>query len=287
MPTLGHHRYGKSRVQVGVLDRSVSPHRYLELAVDVALEGDFGASYTRGDNSLVVPTDTIKNTVYVLARREEVLCAEELALAIARQLVAAYPQVERADVAIEQKEWRPIEVAGGVRADAFASAGAERATCHATADARGAVGLTSGLRALELLKTARSGFRDFFRDANTTLRDTDDRLFATAVEATWRYQADACAAAADTDWAGARAAVRAALLRAFAEHESLSVQQTLYSMAEAALDACALADEVRLVLPNRHHLLADLHAFGLDNPHIVFVPTSEPFGCIEATVLRA
>jgi urate oxidase len=285
MTSLSDHRYGKSRVQVGVLDRSVSPHRYLELAVDIALEGDFGASYTRGDNSLVVPTDTIKNTVYVLARREEVLCAEELALAIARHLVAAYPQVERADVAIEQKEWRPIEVAGGVRADAFASAGAERATCRATTDATGAVGLSSGLRALELLKTARSGFRDFFRDANTTLRDTDDRLFATVVEATWRYQAGA-SGAADTDWVGARAGVRAALLRAFAEHESLSVQQTLYSMAEAALEACPLADEVRLVLPNRHHLLADLHAFGLDNPHVVFVPTSEPYGCIEATVRR-
>jgi urate oxidase len=286
MTTLRTHRYGKNRVRLGVLDRAVSPHRYLDLAVDVALEGDFARSYTAGDNSLVVPTDTLKNTVYVLARREPFSTIEELALCLARHLVATYPQVRGAEVAIEQKTWRPIESAGAPRPDGFESGGDERALCRAVVDAGGGTRLGGGLSALELLKTARSGFSDFFRDANTTLRDTDDRLFATVVEATWTYAAGACDERTAAELAVVRRAIRYALLCAFAEHDSQSVQQTLYAMAEAALAASPQVEEIRLVMPNRHHLLADLSPFGLDNPNLVFVPTSEPFGRIEATVRR-
>ncbi|HUP22571.1 MAG TPA: urate oxidase [Thermoanaerobaculia bacterium] len=282
MPALHAHRYGKNRVLVGVLDRAASPHRYLELAVDVALEGDFGETYTRGDNTRVVPTDTLKNTVYWIAGREPFATIEELALLLARHLVATYPQVDRAEVVVEQRGWRPIAIEGEERIDAFERAGEERATACATVEADGRARLTAGLRGLELLKTAHSGFRDFFRDARTTLQDTDDRLFVTVVEATWLY-AVAGEESARPDWEAARGIVRGALLRAFADHESLSVQQTLYAMAEAALDASPLVQEVHLVLPNRHHLLADLSRFGLDNSNVVFVPTSEPFGRIEAT----
>jgi urate oxidase len=287
MSTLLAHRYGKNRVLVGLLDRACSPHRYLELAVDVALQGAFADTYTRGDNTLVVPTDTIKNTVYLLARREECLAIEEFALILARHFFATYAQVDRAEIAVEQRGWRPIEIDGEPRADAFERAGEERAVCGVSVDAGGVSRLTSGLVGLELLKTAHSGFRDFFRDTSTTLQDTDDRLFATVVEATWRYGPAAWDPSSPCDWSAVRASLRGAMMRAFAEHASLSVQQTLYVMGEAALASSPVVEEVRLVLPNRHHVLADLSRFGLDNPNLVFVPTSEPFGRIEATVGRA
>jgi urate oxidase len=286
MAVLHAHRYGKNRVLVGVLDRGASPHRYLELAVDLALEGNFGETYTRGDNRRVVPTDTLKNTVFWLARQEAFTTIEELALRLARHLVATYPQVDRAEVVVEQRGWRPIEVGGTARVDAFERAGEERATCRARIEASGGARLDGGLCGLELLKTARSGFSDFFRDERTTLPDTEDRLFATVVEASWRYAAPTGDDGPQPDWAASRAAARGALLCAFADHASLSVQQTLYAMAEAALEASPLLQEIHLVLPNRHHLLADLSRLGLDNPNLVFVPTSEPFGRIEATVRR-
>jgi urate oxidase len=57
-------------------------------------------------------------------------------------------------------------------------------------------------------------------------------------------------------------------------------------MGAAALDAAPEVSEIRLSLPNRHHLLFDLARFGLENRNEVFVPTTEPYGLIEATVVR-
>ena len=45
----------------------MTAHRVRDLTVAIALEGDFAASYVDGDNSLVVATDTMKNTAYALA----------------------------------------------------------------------------------------------------------------------------------------------------------------------------------------------------------------------------
>ena len=81
-------------------------------------------------------------------------------------------------------------------------------------------------------------------------------------------------------------AVRRALVETFAEHDSKSVQHTLYAMAEAAMAASVDVTEITLTLPNRHHVLVDLTPFGLDNPNEIFVATDQPFGLIEATVRR-
>src|SRR5262249_9022858 len=124
-----------------------------------------------------------------------------------------------------------------------------------------------------------SAFSGFPRDEYTTLRDTDDRILATSITATWTYRPDA------EDFA-ARETIRDALLETFAEHVSKSVQQTLYAMGEAALAAAPDIADITLTLPNRHHLLVDLKPFGLENPNEVFVATDQPFGLIEATVTR-
>jgi urate oxidase len=58
-------------------------------------------------------------------------------------------------------------------------------------------------------------------------------------------------------------------------------------MGEAALAACPETTEIRLILPNRHHLMVDLSPFGLENPHEIFVPVLEPYGRIEAVITRA
>jgi urate oxidase len=163
---------------------------------------------------------------------------------------------------------------------AFVGGTQERNICEVIANRKGGPSMRCGLKGLEVLKTTGSGFEQFFRDEYTTLPETEDRIFATAITAMWRAN-DLTA-----DWTQARQTIRAALLDVFANQYSKSVQHTLYEMARAAFAACALIDEISITMPNQHHLLANLASFGLKNPNEVFVPTSEPFGNISATIQR-
>ena len=133
---------------------------------------------------------------------------------------------------------------------------------------------------LVIIKTAGSAFEGYIQDSLTTLPQTVDRLFGTAVRANWRYKT------ADLAFAKLRAKIRAIVLAVFAGHASKSVQHTLYAMGEAVLQGVAEVDEIDLIMPNMHCLLVDLSRFGQDNPNEIFVPVNEPSGYIEACVRR-
>lgn len=271
------HRYGKAGVRLLRLDRSdPERHRLFEASVEIRLEGDFVESYAEGDNARVLPTDTMKNTVYALARQAAFTTPEELALLLARHFVDTQPQVQRAIVEVAERPW----LRHGDHADAFVAGGAERDTARATVDRDGATTLTGGIDGLVILKSSRSGFEDFPRDRYTTLRETADRILSTRLQATWEFTSS------DADAAATRRAIQAALLDTFAEHDSRSVQHTLYWMGDAALAAAPTVARISLRMPNKHYLLADLQPFGLDNPNHVFVPIDEPAGMIEATLER-
>ena len=135
-----------------------------------------------------------------------------------------------------------------------------------------------------MLKTTRSAFAGFERDRYTTLADTDDRIMATKITATWGFGDAALAGAVDFD--AAYGILTDRLLATFAEHESPSVQASIWIMATAMLDAEPAIDWVRMVLPNLHHWRVDLAPFGLDNPNEIFFSTTEPHGLIDATVRR-
>jgi urate oxidase len=57
-------------------------------------------------------------------------------------------------------------------------------------------------------------------------------------------------------------------------------------MGQAVLDTSPDVSAIRLVMPNKHHLPVDLSRFGLENRNEIFVPTDEPHGLIEATLVR-
>jgi urate oxidase len=140
--------------------------------------------------------------------------------------------------------------------------------------------IEAGVEDLVVMKTARSAFSGFPRDEYTTLRDTDDRIMATKVTAIWRYGSSDLASDA------LHAAVQATLLEVFADHDSPSVQTSIWLMARAILERHEEVAEVRMALPNLHHWLADLSPFGLANDNEIFIATTEPHGLIEATVRR-
>jgi urate oxidase len=274
---LGWNRYGKSRVRLVKLRRSRDPHEIVDLTVDVQLEGAFDAVYVEGDNASCLATDTMKNTVYAVARQDPIAHVETFALRLADHFIAR-PAVARVRIGVREHRWDRVRVEGRAHPHAFVQPGGEQWTAVVTRD-RDRSGVVSGLTNLVVLKTTDSAFAGFPRDEFTTLPETGDRILATSVTASWRY------ASPSADFS-ARDRVRTALVDTFAAHDSRSVQHTLYAMGEAALAACSDLVEITLALPNRHHLLVDLAPFGLDNPNEIFVATDQPYGLIEATIRR-
>jgi urate oxidase len=278
-----HHRYGKARVRLVRVRRRGEIHDVRELNVRVLCEGAFDDTYRTGDNANVLPTDTMKNTVYGLAKEHEVERVERFGEVLAKHFLAAHPPVERVTVDLEEYPWVRIGVPGPRGPEPHPHA-FERAagvgTASVVADRRG-VSFTSGIRGLTVMKTTGSGFEGYPRDRFTTLPETRDRIFATDVTATWQWSRP------PADFAVANSQARAAMLGAFAGEYSPSVQFTLRAMAEAALDQLPEIERVHLSLPNKHCLLVDLKPFGLENPNEVFVATDEPYGLIEGTFGRA
>jgi urate oxidase len=276
---LTHSAYGKSRVRLVQVARRGDRHDLRDLTVAIRFEGDYDESFTEGDNSGVLPTDTMKNTVYALAAEHPVEEPETFGVALARRFLDRNPRLVRVRIDLEEHPWGRIPIGGREHGQAFTRSGSDARTASVQGKRRGLT-IGAGVKRLVILKTSHSAFSGFLRDEYTTLPETEDRLFATSMTATWRYRSD------DLRFGATWKAVRRTLLEAFAEHESRSVQHTLHAMGQAVIDSVDEVDAIRLVMPNKHHLPVDLSRLGLANRNEVFVPTDEPYGLIEATLVR-
>ncbi len=282
MATLRENRYGKTGVRLMKVTREGSLHTVAEWTVRVLLEGEYTDVYLHGDNTDVLATDTMKNTVYARANVSEARSMEGFAEELAGFLLERNARVRQVEVHVESALWKRLTVDGAAHPHAFMKGSNELATATLRRT-RDDVSLRCGLEEMVVLKTAQSGFAGFKRDELTTLPETDDRLLGTAVAASWIYGS----ALGDAAMVDVRERVRECLLRTFALHESRSVQQTLYAMAEGALAAVDALTEITLTMPNRHNLLVDLQRFGQTNANEIFVPIDEPSGYIEARVTRS
>jgi urate oxidase len=275
MATLKFDTYGKTGVRLTCVKRDGKRHEVRELNVQVFFEGDFEETYRTGDNRQVLPTDTIKNTVYVLARKLKWDSIESLSRGLAGHFLDAVSNLHQVRVEISEIPWARISN----HPAAFFQSGTARRKTELIATRSGTT-CKSGFKNLQILKTANSGFSGYIKDEYTTLAETSDRLFGTVLEADWIYRAQGI------DFNESYDAILSALLECFAEHNSLSVQQTLFAMGKAILERFDLIEEIHLVMPNKHCLLVDLTKFGLDNPNRIFIPTDDPSGYIEARVGR-
>ena len=280
MIELAENRYGKSRVRLMKVVHGPLGNELREWTVQVLLTGDFDTTHYDGDNSKILPTDTMKNTVYSVAKHSSATSMEDYAKELVDFLLGSNPQVSSVSVAIEGHMWKRLTVAGKPHPASFIRGSGELATTTVSRAQGNEFAIASGLSNMVVMKTADSAFEGYIKDDLTTLKETSDRLFCTAVTAEWRYTS------ASLDFAATRTALREAMLAAFADHKSKSVQQTLYAMGKAALERIAAAGEINIVMPNKHCLLIDLARFGQENPNEIFVPTDEPAGHIEARVRR-
>ena len=281
MTPLAENRYGKSRVRLARVKRTSERHEFREWTVQILLQGDFESCFTEGDNSKILPTDTMKNTVYSLARTSSAECMEDFAKELIDFVLGRNPQVSQAEVSVSEKAWEHLR-AGDKKPHptTFVQSSGECQTTKLACAQAGPFSVISGLENLVLMKTAGSAFEGYIKDSLTTLPESSDRLLGTAVEANWTY------ASADLAFDTVRSKIRTILLDLFACHASKSVQHTLYAMGEAVLKDVPQVDDIEIVMPNRHYLLADLSKFGQNNANEIFVPTDEPHGTIEARIRR-
>ncbi|MDQ2945672.1 MAG: urate oxidase [Acidobacteriota bacterium] len=271
--------YGASRVRLVKVARSPGRHTFKELTVGVQFEGDFEKSFTAGENANILPADTIKNTVYALAKLYSIEQIEEFAQTVIDHFLTDNPQVLRVIVEIAEQLWNRVSFGGKPHPSAFTPAGPEKRTTSVSGT-RNSVSIESGIQDLVLLKTAGAGFEGYRRDPFTTLQSSADQVLATSVNARWRY--------ADTEitfgtyWHG----IRETILETFIEHESRSLQHTSYVMGEAVLERYHDILEISLSLPNRGWVPAELSKLGLENENDVFIPLDEPHEMIQARVRR-
>ena len=273
--TLAENSYGKQAVRLVTVHRGPERNDLKDVTVAVRFEGDFTAAYTEGDNQGVFPTDTMKNTVYALAAKHPFEDIEDFGLALTDHYLKASPRTSTVHVDLTEHLWEAI---GAEENRSFRKAGSERRKATVIRDRNGAK-VQAGIEDLVVMKTSKSAFESFPRDRYTTLRETSDRLLATAVQATWRYSRP------DVAFGRLWQDIRRLLLKAFAEHDSRSVQHTLYAMGEAALEVPDV-EEIHIAMPNLHHIPLDLTPFGLANRNEIFVATAEPYGLIEGTMRR-
>ena len=272
--------YGKSDIRLLRVNRSGQQHEIKDVTIDIKFEGDFDPVHIQGDNSAVLPTDTMKNTVYVLAARQPVDQIESFGMRLLSHFLSNNPQVSRVTVRIGEHLWSRIATAGKPHPTAFVSGGREMRTAKVVGTREDMI-ISGGVEQLLVLRTAGSAFTGYIKDPYTTLAETRDRIFATIVKAEWIYTVP------DAAFGSCWETIRKSLVETFATHKSQSVQHTLYKMAESALECCNQIHEISLSMPNKHQLAFDLTRFGIENRAEVFIPTDEPYGLIEATVRRS
>ncbi len=278
---LAANSYGKSRVRLTKITRHADRHDLKEICIDIQLQGEFDKSYVTGDNSQVVATDSMKNTVYVLAANHSLADIESFGKSLAGHFLATYAQVRSCTINLSEELWQRIVSAdGNPHPHAFFGAGDEKHAAEVRAD-RQSISVESAVEGLKLVKTTDSEFWGFVRDRFTTLPETKDRIFGTSVTARWTYRHE------NPDYQRCYETVRSVILRVFATHKSLGVQHTIHEIGQIALGELNELNEITIMMPNEHRILFNLQPFGLENKNEIFVATDEPYGLISATIKRA
>ena len=276
---MGRSNYGKSDVRLVKVNRDTDRHELTEARVDVDLEGDFEAAHVRGDNTGLLATDTMRNTVYALAKDHLTGDVEDFGLKLVDHFLEAGPKVTGVRIHFTEYLWDRIVADGREHDHSFVRTAGQR-LATVSGDESGTRRVEAGIDDLLVLKTTNSGWEGFHREQYTTLPETDDRILSTVVAANWAYNTT------DVSFGETWRGVKETVLATFTDHYSPSAQNTLYRMGSAVLERFPEIEWIHFSLPNRHQLLYNLERFGIENDNEVFHASAEPYGLIEGTVER-
>jgi len=277
---VGANRYGKASVRLLKVLKGNPQHSIVNYTVQCLLEGDFAESFSHGDNSKVVPTDTTKNTIYCLAKKD-FSSPEEYALMLANHLLDMYPQVHKVVVDVAETLWKRMLINGKEHDFSFEKPGSPERRVHLEKTRKSTI-LQGGIANYVVLKTTDSGFEGFHRCKYTVLPEMTDRILATSVTSSWEYST-----VDGVDFTATYHGIQRIIAEKFATEYSKSVQATLWMIAASAISEFQHIEKIKFSLPNLHHWEIDTSRFGLDNNHDIFVAVDEPRGLIEAEIKRA
>ncbi|KAI4242979.1 MAG: hypothetical protein LQ352_007122 [Teloschistes flavicans] len=295
MAKLSAARYGKDNIRVYKVhrDEKTGAQDVVEMTVGVLLLGEIDTSYTEADNSVVVATDSMKNTVYVLAKLHPVTPPELFGAIVSSHFVEKYKHIHSAQVKIVVHRWTRMTVDGKPHPHSFFRDGAETRNVEAVATEGTGIDIRSAVAGLLVLKSTGSAFHGFIRDEFTTLPEVSDRILSTEVDAGWAWETFGSVKdveAAATKFNEAFDGAREITMSTFAKDESASVQNTMYKMCEQILAAVPMVKAVDYSLPNKHYFEIDMSWHkGLKNTGKdveVYAPQSNPNGLIQCTVSR-
>jgi len=289
-------RYGKDNVRVYKVhrDEKTGMQTVTEMTVCVLLEGEIETSYTKADNSVVVATDSMKNTVYIKAKEHPVTPPELFASILGTHFIETYPHIHAAHIKVVTHRWTRMTIDGKPHPHSFYRDGAETRNVEAVVREGRGIDIRSGIAGLLVLKSTGSQFHSFIRDEYTSLPEVWDRILSTDVDCGWAWRTFSGLSAVKNAiprfnkvWEDARYIT----MKTFAEESSPSVQNTMYKMCELILRAAPEVEAVDYSLPNKHYFEIDLSWHkGLQNTEKdaeVYAPQSGPNGLIECTVTRA
>lgn len=257
-PHLSSARYGKDNVRILKVNRDsdTGTETVTEITVCCLLEGDIATSYTEADNSVVVATDSIKNTAYILAKQHAVTPPELFASILGQHFISRYKHIHIANVKIITHRWLRMIIDGKPHPHSFVKDAGETRNVEVRVSRHDGISIVSVIDGLSVLKSTGSAFHGFLRDEFTTLPDTWDRILCTNVNASWTWHSFSDLQAVrksvpsfDEAWE----AVRQITLKLFAEDASASVQNTMYKMCEQALNAVPGINKIAYSLPNNHN----------------------------------
>ncbi|KAL4897820.1 hypothetical protein BDV59DRAFT_168603 [Aspergillus ambiguus] len=295
MPEVAAARYGKDNVRVYKVhkDEKTGVQTVVEMTVCVLLEGEIDTSYTKADNSVIVATDSIKNTIYILAKQNPVTPPELFGTILGNHFITKYKHIHAAHAHIVTHRWTRLNIDGKPHPHSFYRDSEEKRNVQVDVVEGQGVDICSSLNNLTVLKSTNSQFWGFLRDEYTTLPETWDRILSTDVDAAWKWkrfsgldEVRSHIPKFDATWAAARDIT----LKTFAEDNSASVQNTMYKMAEEILARQPLVETVDYSLPNKHYFEIDLSWHkGVQNTGKnaeVYAPQTNPNGLIKCTVGR-
>ncbi|OLV16591.1 factor-independent urate hydroxylase [Deinococcus marmoris] len=278
---LGENNYGKAEINLMKINRGGKRHEIRELQVRVAMTGDFDAAHSKGDNSELVATDTVRNTVYGLAKEGFTSSPEVFGKELIAHFVKTGPRVTGGFMEFTEHLWDRVQVGGQGHDHSFVRQMPKRTGRVESEDGK-AFKVTSGIAELYVLKTTESGWENYLLEERfTTLPETHERVMATFVTAKWEYNTD------DVDYDAVWDKVFGQLQETLTDHYSPSLQNTLYLMGEAVLSLCPEISRIWFRMPNMHHLQYNLGRFDMENNLEIMHVDPEPYGLMEGWVERA
>ncbi len=230
--------------------------------VDMEVFGtDFLPSYTVGDNSMVVATDSMKNIIIRQALEFDGCTLEGYLDQVGRHFITSYEQVHDIRLTVRELPFPAALVPSGegsFRESSVLYSGSGRAD-HATASLDmkridGEPRVTaheSGRVGIRLFKVTGSSFTRFVRDEHTTLPDRADRPLFIYMDVFWTYRSVDDAFGEHPHRYVAAEQVHDICASVFDEFVSESIQHLVHEMGKRLLERYPQLAEVRFSAQNR------------------------------------